>query len=93
MSRVTEVVHIASQPVQVGSRLRQRCVWCGAELIDEDLSRIAVPVGQSADYPTWPPGELVAQDGGATYVVAHVDGEPLPETACVAPDTTAALDG
>lgn len=83
-----EVVHIASQPVQVGTVIRQRCVWCGYELIDVDLRFIAVPIDQAdKPYATWPTGGLVAQDGGATYVVEHKDGDDLPESSCVAPDS------
>lgn len=88
-----EVVHIASQAVQVGSRIRQRCVWCGHELIDVDLSTISVMVGAESDvYPTWPGGGLVATDGGATYVVEHKDGDQLPPTSCVAPVDARELD-
>lgn len=84
----TEVVHIASQAVRVGYEIRQRCVWCGEELIAEDLRFIAVQAEHADEpFPTWPGGGLIAKDGGMTYVVEHRDGDPLPKTACVAPDT------
>lgn len=78
----TEVIHIAGGVVQVGPHLRQRCGWCGACLVDMDLSRIAVPEGQSADPATWAPGGLVAVCGPASWLVEHVDGERLPDRAC-----------
>ncbi|MEZ0077383.1 hypothetical protein [Planotetraspora sp. GP83] len=37
------VVHIAGPDIQVGAQLRQRCAWCGAVLLDYDLSCVAVP--------------------------------------------------
>jgi len=76
------IVHIAGVDVQVGALLRQRCSWCGAVLIDYDLDRIAVPVGQDPRPATWPVGELVARDGVASYIVEHVDGADLPAESC-----------
>jgi hypothetical protein len=82
-----EVIHIAGADIQVGSQLRQRCAWCGALMLDYDLNGIAVPEGQEPRPGTWPPGELVAlvgdhREGSASWVVEHVDGEPLPAGAC-----------
>lgn len=69
--------------MQVGSRVRQRCSWCGAVLIDYDLTRIAVPVGQEPGGPgMWETGRLVFHAGGVSYVVAHEDGRDLPAGAC-----------
>lgn len=79
---MSELVHIAAGAIEVGPLLRQRCAWCGAVLIDYDLARIAVPVGQDPRPATWPPGELVAVDGCASWVVEHVDGDQLPAAAC-----------
>lgn len=76
------VIHIAGPDVRVGELLRQRCAWCGALLIDYDLERIAVPVGQEATPATWPPGDLVAVDGHVSVVVPHEDGDDLPWDAC-----------
>ncbi len=80
------LIHIAGPDIQVGARLRQRCAWCGATLIDYDLDRIAVPEGQDPRPATWPPGDLVAVDGPVSYAVDHEDGHQLP------PDTCAAID-
>lgn len=81
-------IHIAGHPVQVGTVLRQRCAWCGAVLIDEDLSRIAVPVDQADKaYPTWEHGVLVKTNvldgsGGYWTVVEHTEGDPVPVGCC-----------
>lgn len=77
-----EVVHIAGREVQIGALLRQRCSWCGALLIDYDISRIAVPVGQDLYPGTWAVGGLVGVLGNAQYAVAHNDGDCLPSTCC-----------
>lgn len=79
---MTALIHIAGRDVQVGPYLRQRCGWCGAVLLDYDLDRIAVPVGTDPRPATWPPGDLVAVDGNASYVVEHVDGDDVPAGSC-----------
>lgn len=79
---MTAVIHIAGSDVTVGPRLRQRCCWCGALLIDYDLAGIAIPVGTDPRPATWPVGVLIAVDGNASYVVEHVDGAGLPDGAC-----------
>lgn len=78
----TGTIHIAGNDVQVGQHLRQRCAWCGEVLIDYDLARIAVPVGQDPRPSTWPPGELVLVDGPMSHTVDHRDGDQLPDNAC-----------
>lgn len=70
MVNADTVVHIAGVDVQVGSRLRQRCSWCGATIIDVDLANIAImvePGEEPGPHPTWPVGSLVEHTG--------VDGE------------------
>lgn len=76
------LIHIAGNDVQVGALLRQRCAWCGTILIDYDLTRVAVPVGQDAEPATWPVGDLIAVDGPVSYVVEHRDGHVLPSESC-----------
>lgn len=85
------VTHIAGLDVQIGQLLRQRCGWCGATLIDEDLSRVAVPVGQNPRPPIWEVGGLVTVDGSASYTVPHVAGDQLPAGSCTGldPEVTA----
>lgn len=76
------VIHIAGIDVQVGSRVRQRCSWCGAVLMDFDLATINVEVGSDPKPPRWEPGRLVARDGVVSYVVTHRDGDRLPHGSC-----------
>lgn len=82
MTAPTGVLHVAGVDVQVGQRLRQRCGWCGALLIDYDLANIAVPIGQNPNPGSWPIGGVVMVDGGMSALVDHKDGEPLPEGSC-----------
>ena len=76
------IIHIAGLDIQVGSKLVQRCAWCGALLVNYDLERIAVPVGQDPRPATWEIGRLVAIDGAVSCTVAHTDGDSLPEGTC-----------
>jgi len=77
------ITHIAGVDVQVGTQLRQRCSWCGAVLIDEDLRNVMVPT-EDADkpFPTWPVGALIRRDGFVTSIVEHEDGAQLPDDCC-----------
>jgi hypothetical protein len=79
---VTALIHIAGVQVQVGSRLRQRCSWCGAVLCDYDLERIAVPDGQDPRPAMWETGALIEVDGCASFTVEHEEGAELPPEAC-----------
>jgi hypothetical protein len=79
---VPMLIHIAGVEVQVGSQLRQRCAWCGAILVDQDLNLVMVPVDQPGTVPTWPTGSLVAVQGYTSWVVDHEDGAQLPPEAC-----------
>lgn len=80
---MTGVVHIAGNDLRVGAQLRQRCAWCGAVLIDHDLSTLMVPAGQEDRAPaTWPVGGLVELDGPLSVAIAHNDGDRLPTNAC-----------
>jgi hypothetical protein len=84
------ITHIAGLDITVNTRVRQRCGWCGAVLIDDDLAHIMVPVGQDATLPRWPVGGLVLIDGNASVLVDHNDGDQLPADACgrIDPDVT-----
>lgn len=86
------VAHLAGGEVQYnaedGAHLRQRCAWCGATLIDVNLDRIQVPVGQEGPYPTWPVGGFVEtyspdQQGGMWASIDWVSGTPVPANACL----------
>lgn len=78
------VTHIAGTDILIGGRrLRQRCSWCGAVLLDYDLANVAVQVepGEEPQLPaTWPIGRLVRVLGGASTVLAET--EELPADAC-----------
>lgn len=76
------VTHIAGQQVQVGSRLRQRCSWCGEILCDYDLERTKVLVGQDPEPPMWETGQLVRVDGNVSTLAGNEDSAELPEDAC-----------
>lgn len=86
------VVHIAAPYARIGIRLRQRCLWCGAVLLDYDLDRTASPCGEACQAAgcqpdnhrpaTWPAGSLVEVEGNARSVVPHEDGADLPANAC-----------
>lgn len=94
--RAESVIHIAGLDVAVGSRLRQRCAWCGALLEDVDLANVAVLVGDGTDrsvehtWPTWPVGGLVEVwgAGGVRNTVILGDDEKLPPNACAQLDDT-----
>lgn len=54
------VAHIAGLEMQKGTQIRQRCAWCGAILIDDDLALMMVPVGQEGSARSYfPVGEWV----------------------------------
>jgi hypothetical protein len=76
------MTHIAGAPIQIGSRLRQRCGWCGATLIDLRLERVAVPVGQDPAPGTWQQGRLVLVDGNASYLLDQPEGSEIPGDCC-----------
>lgn len=86
-----EVAHLAAQWFRVGPRLRQRCGWCGAMLVDVDLSTVAMPTEQAAavdpddptcGYPTWPTGRLVAHNGAVWWLIEEGPDDPLPASSC-----------
>lgn len=75
--------HIAAPHITVDDRyLRQRCAWCGELLLDLDLDRVEVPIGQPGPPATWPMGALVTVDGPASWT-AGAPGDRMPDDACV----------
>lgn len=74
------ITHIAGVHVSIGERLRQRCAWCGAVLIDYNLANIAVPIGQDPTPATWEVGALIMMDGNMSMVIEPADR--LPDDAC-----------
>jgi hypothetical protein len=88
-SNTATVTHIAANDILIaGRRLRQRCAWCGAVLIDLDLTRVAVQVepGEEPEAPaTWPVGRLVRVAGEGcsfTYTTVLDETDELPDDAC-----------
>lgn len=63
--------HIAGLRVHVDGRLRQRCAWCGAILIDYDLAAMQVPDEAAGELATWWPGAQILVDGPAQYVIGQ----------------------
>lgn len=84
---MSAITHIAGLEVEIPPHLRQRCAWCGAVLLDYDLSRIAVPVDQLDEHggfrpAVWPAGALVKVDGALSCTVAPSPDDQLPADAC-----------
>lgn len=73
-------IHIAGFAVRVGPFGRQLCAWCGARLQDYDSRLVASSDGRGPGF--WETGALVAVDGGASWIVAHKDGDKLPAGWC-----------
>jgi hypothetical protein len=49
-----EIIHLAGPAITFQAHVRQRCSWCGYVLIDQDLTRIAVPIEDAGKpFPTW----------------------------------------
>lgn len=74
------IVHLVGPCMRIGPIVRQRCIWCGALIRDDDLSRIAfqIPEGKTEEQARadgdfepghWEIGAWVAVDGVARYVV------------------------
>lgn len=91
------MIHIAGLEVMIGRHVRQRCGWCGALLVDIDMSTVQAAVDHlrtppdTPGYPTWPVGALVDTPGvgaGYSHVVEHLDGGPMPQDACSRLDPT-----
>lgn len=89
------MIHIAGQPICVDDRLRQRCSWCGATLIDDDLTRGMVPDDQPISEPTtWGVGDLISREGTfpvVTCVVPFSDDDRLPDGCCARLDAAVTL--
>lgn len=86
-ARPDSVTHIAGAQLSMfGRYLRQRCEWCGVILVEYDLARLQVPVGQEGPPAMWPVGGLVRVDGHMSAEVESVDEAPgltkLPMDSC-----------
>jgi len=91
------IIHIAGVDITLhGTHLRQRCSWCGYVLMEYDLTRVAVPIGQDPTPGRWEIGALVAVDGDCSWTVEPEFSESgeqnkLPDGACalLPPEMTA----
>lgn len=88
-----ETVHVAGLPLRIGPRFRQRCAWCGAVLIDDDLSQMAFSPGSNPSPSYWEIGGLVAVAGERSgsrpsflstgrKIDEETPDDPLPANAC-----------
>lgn len=89
---MTGVVHIVGTVVDVGTRTRQCCAWCGVVLIDGDGALGGAEAGHDPRPPHFPPGVLLLVDGHVSMVVDHEDGDPLPDNACAVVDPAATAE-
>lgn len=79
----TPVVHVAGADIAFNDLLRQRCAWCGAILIDQDLKLVLVPEGtQDRGFPVWPAGSFIGVDGSMKYFIPFENGDPFPDGLC-----------
>lgn len=89
------VTHIAGEHVVISDRyMRQRCAWCGDVLLEYDLARVAVPVGQPGLPATWSVGSVVRVEGNMSHSVELDATHPvLPDDACARNPLTLASFG
>lgn len=85
------MIHLAGPALQITTRVRQRCAWCGAAIVDQDLTLIARPTAEAATpFPIWPEGALVLCEVGGSRLVEHPGpGQALPTDTCAALDPEA----
>lgn len=71
-----QVVHLAGDCITVAGRhMRQRCSWCGAVLIDYDLTRVMSPEGQAGPG-GFKPGALIALAGDFPQMSWEIEFDP-----------------
>lgn len=88
------ITHVAGLDVLFQGRWqRQRCAWCGAVLVDNDLSLVAVPIPADESEPEppalWPMGALVRVadlGGGARCTSVLDDTDVPPDDSCMVLD-------
>lgn len=99
--RAQVVIHLAGYHVVLGGRLRQRCAWCGALLVDVELSAEVIgeltPTAMGSGW--WmkahgvvPAGVFVRQRRNGSWTEHRwSSAEPMPASACalVADEITA----
>lgn len=86
---MTALVHIVGTVIDVGTRTRQCCAWCGTTLLDGDSAHGAAEAGQDPKPPHYPPGALIEVDGNLSVVL---NDDRLPDNACALTNLTAATE-
>jgi hypothetical protein len=79
------VTHVAGLCIFFDEFMRQRCAWCSEVLVEYNLSRVAVPIGQDPTPAHWPVEALVRVDGNMSTIVEVTPDErgyQLPDDAC-----------
>lgn len=94
-------VHLVGPDITVGTVQRQRCVWCGAMILEYDLANVSVQLqpGDDPENPprpaVWPSGSLVLMTGTfpqMTTTIENVehprdtDSFAIPENSCLGLD-------
>ena len=90
--------HVAGPPMKCNERVRQRCSWCGAVLIDQDLTLVGMMLNEDGTvpaFPVWGEGDYIRIDGGMRCVVdgagvpvvddveSVVDPQDVPDDSCL----------
>lgn len=88
--QVHGLIHFAGEVLHVGPLMRQRCSWCGALLLEYDLTGIGFEVRAGRPTPTrpamWQPGTFMLVDGGMKAAVPPAENGKLPAGTCAALD-------
>jgi hypothetical protein len=90
------VLHLVGPAIAVGTIRRQRCMWCGALLQEDDLARMAWSLNEDGSDPgppgAWPAGEVVSVEDGNPRVMSVVPEDEWPDSAA-APGVKRLPDG
>jgi hypothetical protein len=79
----TAIVHFVGPDIRIDDkRMRQRCAWCGTLLLEYDLDRIQVPVGQRQGMARFEVGTLLEVYEGMRQLISHKPGDKLPPNTC-----------
>ncbi len=65
------MIHLAGPAITFDGYRRQRCLWCGTPIIDENLALIAMPIAQLEEarakghdpHPSWKDGAFIEIEG------------------------------
>lgn len=81
--QVTTTIHLSGPVVTFLGRARQRCVWCGYVITDDELARMAYPLNPDGSDPGPPPRGFaegvfleITLDPGGFRGTSIVEAEP-----------------